>query len=62
MKVLMAGLFGFLVLLVGLGVSWALTCGLYYLVTLCFGLEFNWLIGTGVWLLWWVAKSIFGRK
>ena len=62
MKMLMAGLFGILVLLVSLGVSWALTCGLYYLVTLCFGLEFNWLIGTGVWILWWVVKSIFGRK
>ena len=54
-------LFAVLVFAFILGISWILTCGLVYLITLCFGWTFSWSIATGVWLLWWVANSIFKR-
>lgn len=48
-----------LLLIIGYGLSWIITCGVIYLITLCFGLEFSWLTATGVWLVICLLKSIF---
>lgn len=42
-------------------VSWAITCGLIWLVTLCFGWEFKLSIATGIWLLMFLARSVFNH-
>ena len=42
-------------------VSWIITCGVVYLITLCFSLEFSWAVATGIWLVMWLAKSIFSH-
>ena len=43
------------------GLSWLVTCGLVYLITLCFDVAFTWSAATGVWLVWIILNSIFGR-
>lgn len=41
--------------------SWIATCGIIKLITLCFGWTFKWSIATGIWLMIWIAKSIFSN-
>lgn len=48
-----------LLLVVGYGVSWLVTCGLIKLITMCFDLTFSWGIATGIWLITIILKSIF---
>ena len=50
-----------LVIAIACGLSWITTCGIVYLITLCFGWTFTWPVATGVWLIWIVLNSIFGR-
>ena len=49
----------FLVLSIGYGISWIITCGIIKLITLCFGLTFKWSIATGIWLVICLVKGIF---
>ena len=48
-----------LLLVVGYGVSWLVTCGLIKLITMCFDLTFSCGIATGIWLITIILKSIF---
>ena len=47
---------------IGYAFSWIVTCGLIKLITMCFGWTFSWAIATGCWLIWCIAKSLFGKK
>ena len=44
------------------GVSWIATCGIIKLITLCFGWNFSWAWATGIWLIMFLAKSIFSHN
>jgi hypothetical protein len=55
-------LFATLVLVGLFAFSWIATCGLIYLITLCFGWTFSWPIATGLWLMLFIAKSIFSHS
>lgn len=46
----------------GYALSWIVTCGLIKLITMCFGWTFSWGIATGIWLIIYIAKSVFGKK
>ena len=41
--------------------SWIVTCVIIKLITLCFGVAFSWLIATGIWLVFLLLKSVFGK-
>ena len=56
-----AGVLVVILLILGYGVSWIVTCGLIKLITLCFGLTFKWSIATGIWLIICIAKNIFSH-
>lgn len=47
--------------LLALALSWIVTCGIIKLITLCFGVAFSWLIATGIWLVFLLLKSVFGK-
>lgn len=50
------------IMLLGYGLSWIITCGLVKLITICFGLEFSWKIATGIWLVFVLIKTFFGKS
>lgn len=56
-----AGVFIALLFVAACLVSWAVTCGIIWLVTLCFGWEFKLSIATGIWLVMWLAKTVFSH-
>lgn len=41
------------------GASWICTCGVIKLITLCFGWTYSWPIATGIWLLMFLARTVF---
>lgn len=51
-----------LLVLVGYGISWIVTCGVFALICWCFKLEFSWLTATGVWLIYLLLKKIFSTS
>lgn len=53
------GIFVVLTTIAIYALSWIATCGLVKLITMCFGWTFSWAIATGVWLVIFIAKSIF---
>lgn len=55
------GVYAILLLVLGYGISWIVTCGVIKLITLCFGWTFKWSIATGIWLLICIARSIFSH-
>ena len=56
-----AGIIVSLMIVGCLGLSWICTCGIIYLICACFGWTFTWLIATGVWLVTFIARSIFSN-
>lgn len=50
-----------ILLILGYGVSWIMTCGVFYLVCLCFDLVFSWAIATGCWLVMCLLWSLFKK-
>ena len=48
-----------LMLVVALGISWICTCGVIKLITMCFGWTFSWGVATGVWLIMYLARTVF---
>ena len=50
-----------IVSLLALALSWIVTCVIIKLITLCFGVAFSWLIATGIWLVFLLLKSVFGK-
>lgn len=60
-KIIKKGIIYTLVFAVLCFISWLLTCEVIKLITLCFGLSFSWMIATGIWLIMFIAKSVFGR-
>ena len=46
-------------LVVAFGFSWIVTCGVIKLITMCFGWQFKWSIATGIWLVMWLARTVF---
>lgn len=62
MKEIISTIVAFLLLVVvGYGVSWLVTCGVFALICWCFGLEFSWLTATGMWLIYRLLKKIFSH-
>ena len=53
---------GALILIIGYGLSWAVSVGLMYLICLCFSWNFSLLITTGIWLVLCFLKLIFTGK
>jgi hypothetical protein len=51
-----------IILILGYGLSWIITCGIIKLITLCFGWTFKWHIATGIWLIICIARSIFSHN
>lgn len=54
-----AGVFLALIYIVALTISWAVTCGIIWLVSLCFGLDISMRTATGIWLLIYLARTVF---
>lgn len=61
-KIFSVGIFVVLLMALGYGVSWIVTCGIIKLITICFGWEFSWAVATGTWLVIILLKNIFGGK
>ena len=57
----MTGILLIIVSLLALALSWIVTCVIIKLITLCFGVAFSWLIATGIWLVFFLLKSVFGK-
>jgi hypothetical protein len=57
----LAVLITMIIMIFGLGLSWALTCSLFYFITSLFGLEFHWSVATGVWAILCVINDILKR-
>lgn len=57
----MTGMLLIIMSLLALALSWIVTCGIIKLITLCFGVAFIWLIATGIWLVFLLLKSVFGK-
>lgn len=57
----MTGILLIIVSLLALVLSWIVTCVIIKLITLCFGVAFSWLIATGIWLVFLLLKSVFGK-
>lgn len=57
----MTGILLIIVSLLALALSWIVTCVIIKLITLCFGVAFSWLIATGIWLVFLLLKSAFGK-
>ncbi|CDD80325.1 hypothetical protein [Eubacterium ventriosum] len=57
----MTGILLIIVSLLALALSWIVTCVIIKLITLCFGVAFSWLIATGIWLVFLLLKSVFGK-
>ncbi len=57
----MTGILLIIVSLLALALSWIVTCVIIKLITLCFGVAFSWLIATGIWLIFLLLKSVFGK-
>ena len=57
----MTGILLISVSLLALALSWIVTCVIIKLITLCFGVAFSWLIATGIWLVFLLLKSVFGK-
>ena len=57
----MTGILLIIVSLLALAFSWIVTCVIIKLITLCFGVAFSWLIATGIWLVFLLLKSVFGK-
>jgi hypothetical protein len=55
-------LFGALVVLGAIALSWIVVCGLIKLISLCFGFDFTWALGTGIWLVMFLLNAVFGNK
>jgi hypothetical protein len=51
-----------LVLILGYGLSWAVTIGIIKLITICFGLRFSLAYATGIWLVLILLRIIFSKK
>lgn len=50
---------GVLVFCFVFGISWITTCGVIKLITMCFGWTFKWSIATGIWLIMFLAGTVF---
>lgn len=48
-----------LIFIAACGISWIFTCGVIKLITMCFGWTFSWGIATGVWLIMYLARTVF---
>ena len=48
-----------LIWLAVMALSWVCTCGVIKLVTMCFGWGFSWKIATGIWLIMYLARTVF---
>ena len=46
--------------IVGIGLSWIITCGLIWAIDWCFGWVFTWKTATGCWLVALVFRFLFG--
>lgn len=51
-----------LLVIAGIGVSWAGICGIVKLITMCFDLKFSWAAATGIYLVivlisWWRPRN-----
>ena len=57
----MTGILLIIVSLLALALSWIVTCVIIKLITLCFGVAFSWLVATGIWLVFLLLKSVFGK-
>ena len=57
----MTGILLIIVSLLALALSLIVTCVIIKLITLCFGVAFSWLIATGIWLVFLLLKSVFGK-
>jgi hypothetical protein len=57
----MTGILLIIVSLLALALSWIVTCVIIKLITLCFGVAFSWLIATGIWLVFLLLRSVFGK-
>ena len=57
----MTGMLLIIMSLLALALSWIVTCGIIKLITLCFGVTFSWLIATGIWLVFLLLRSVFGK-
>lgn len=57
----MKGMLLIIMSLLELALSWIVTCGIIKLITLCFGVAFSWLIATGIWLVFLLLRSVFGK-
>ena len=57
----MTGMLLIIMSLLALALSWIVTCVIIKLITLCFGVAFSWLIATGIWLVFLLLKSVFGK-
>lgn len=56
------GVIGALLIYLVIGaISWIITCGIIKLITMCFGWTFSWAWATGIWLIMFLAKSVFGN-
>lgn len=51
-----------LVLILGYGLSWAVTIGIIKLITLCFGWAFSLAHATGIWLVMFLLWLLFSKK
>ena len=47
--------------MIGLALSWIITCGFIKLICLCFGLTFSWAIATGIWLVILLLRLVFRK-
>ena len=57
----MTGILLIIVSLLALALSWIVTCVIIKLITLCFGVAFSWLIATGIWIVFLLLRSVFGK-
>ena len=57
----MTGILLIIVSLLALALSCIVTCVIIKLITLCFGVAFSWLIATGIWLVFLLLRSVFGK-
>ena len=56
------GLVTILILIVGYGISWAITVGIIKLITMCFSFDFSLAVATGIWLILCLLKLAFPKS